>query len=78
MRKIAIFSQFGSILEAQDPPKSRPKPEKIDAKNVLFFNINFLGFRPRFWSLLGLQLEAKFGQNALPRFSRSSLSAFLS
>ena len=46
-------------LEAQEPPKSRPKPRKIDVKNVLFFNIDFLGFRPRFRSLLGLQLGAK-------------------
>ena len=32
----------------------------IDAENVLFFNIDFFGFRPRFWSLLGFQLGAKF------------------
>ena len=25
-------SQLGSILEAQDPPKSMPKPEKIDVE----------------------------------------------
>ena len=40
-------------------PKWGPNPLKIDAKNVLFFNIDFLGFRPRFWSLLGLQVGAK-------------------
>ena len=40
-------------------PKRRPNPLKIDVKNVLFFNIDFLGFQPRFWSLLGFQLGAK-------------------
>ena len=40
-------------------PKRGPNPSKIDAENVLFFNIDFLGFWPRFWSLLGLQLGAK-------------------
>ena len=29
----------------------------IDAKNALFFNIDFFRFRPRFWNLLGLQLR---------------------
>ena len=29
-------------------PKRRPNPSKIDAENVLFFNIDFFGFRPRF------------------------------
>ena len=40
-------------------PKRGPNPSKIDAENVLFFNIDFFGFRPRFWSLLGLQDGAK-------------------
>ena len=40
-------------------PKRGPNPLKIDAKNVLFFNIDFFGFRPRFWRVLGLQLGAK-------------------
>ena len=44
-------------------PKRSPNDEKIDVKNVLFFNIDFLGFRPRFWSLLGLQLGAKLAKN---------------
>ena len=38
-------------------PKRGPNPSKIDAKNVLFFNIDFFGFRPRFWRLLGLQVR---------------------
>ena len=40
-------------------PKRGPNPSKIDAKNVLFSNIDFFGFRPRFGRLLGLQLGAK-------------------
>ena len=39
--------------------KDLKNKKKIDVKNVLFFNIDFLRFRPRFWSLLGLQLGAK-------------------
>ena len=46
-------------------PKRSPNDEKIDVKNVLFFDIDFLGFRPRFWSLLGLQLGAKLGHIGL-------------
>ena len=32
--------QLGSILEAQDPPKSRPKPQKIDVEKHHVFSIN--------------------------------------
>ena len=45
-------------------PKQGPNDEKIDAKYVLFVNIDFWGFRPRFWSLLGFQDGAKLAQNA--------------
>ena len=62
-----VFLQFSSIFGSKNLPKTLPKrspnDEKIDAKNVLFFNIDFLGFRPRFWSLLGLQDGAKLAQN---------------
>jgi len=34
-------------------------PLKIDAENVLFFNIDFFGFWPRFWRVLGFQVGAK-------------------
>ena len=40
-------------------PKGCPNPLKIDAKNVLLFNIVFFGFRHRFWRVLGLQDGAK-------------------
>ena len=40
-------------------PKRGPNDEKIDAENVLIFNIDFLRFRPRFGSLLGLPYGAK-------------------
>ena len=39
--KPTIFGQLGSILEAQDPPKSRPKPQKIDVENQYVFGIDF-------------------------------------
>ena len=50
---------FGPKNLPKTLPKRGPNPSKIDAENVLFFNIDFLGFWPRFWSLLGLQLGAK-------------------
>ena len=40
-------------------PKQGPNPSKIDAKNMLCFNVNFFRFRPRFWRVLGLQDGAK-------------------
>ena len=62
-----VFLQFSCIFGPKNLPKTLPKrspnDEKIDVKNVLFFNIDFLGFRPRFWSLLGLQLGAKLAKN---------------
>ena len=60
--KIAIL-QFACIFGPKNLPKTLPKrgpnPSKIDAKNVMFFNIDFFAFWPRFWSLLGLQVGAK-------------------
>ena len=41
--------------------KRCPNPYKIDPKNVLFFNIDFFGFWPRFRRVLGLQDGAKSG-----------------
>ena len=41
-------SQLGSILEAQDPPKSKPKPEKIDVEKQHVFGIDFLRIWTRF------------------------------
>ena len=64
--KIVLF-RFSSIFLPKNLPKTLPKrspnDEKIAVKNVLFFNIDFFGFRPRFWSPLGLQLGAKLAKN---------------
>ena len=58
-----VLLQFSCTFGPKNLPKTLPKrgpnPSKIDAENVLFFNIDFFGFRARFWSLLGLQLGAK-------------------
>jgi len=58
-----MLLQFSYILGLKNLPKTLPKRgpdgEKIDAENVLFFNIDFFGFQPRFWSLVGLQDGAK-------------------
>ena len=39
--KITFFGQLGSKLEAQEAPKSSPKPEKIDVKKQHVFGIDF-------------------------------------
>ena len=69
--KITIFKVFAEIVCFQFSctfapknipktlPKRSPNPSKFNAKNVLFFNIDFLGFRPRFGRVLGLQVGAK-------------------
>ena len=54
---------FGQKNLAKTLPKRGPNPSKIDTKNVLFFNIDFFGFRARFWRLLGFQLGAKLASN---------------
>ena len=58
------FLHFACIFGQQNlpkiHPKRRPNPSKIDAKNVLFVNIDFFRFRPRFLRALGLQLGAKW------------------
>ena len=63
------FSDLASFLVPKNLPKSLPKrgpnPSKIDAENVLFFNIDFWRCWPPFWSLLGLQNGAKLAPNAL-------------
>ena len=41
--------QLGAKLEAQEPPKSRPKAEKIDVKKQHDFGIDFGRFRTSFW-----------------------------
>ena len=47
--------QLGSKLEAQDLPKSRPKPEKIDVKKQHVFGIEFLRVRTSFWEARNLK-----------------------
>ena len=58
-----VFLGFSCIFGPKNLPKTLPKrgpnPSKIDAKNVMFLNIDFLGFWPPFWSLLDLQDGAK-------------------
>ena len=62
-RTLFCTSLFACVFGPKNVPKTlekrRPNPSKIDAKNVLFFNIDFSGFGPRFWSLLGLEDGAK-------------------
>ena len=54
-----ISSEFSSKNHQKNLPKRRLNPSNIDAKNVLFFNIDFFGFRPRFQKVLGVQLGIK-------------------
>ena len=58
MRKITIFSQLGSKLEAQEAPKSRPAPQKIDVKKQHVFDIDFSRVRTLFWNDLS---QSPFG-----------------
>ena len=51
-------------------PKRGPNPSKIDAENVLFFNIDFWRFRPRNWSLLGFQDGAKLASKSIFQVAR--------
>ena len=41
--------QFGSNLEAKDPPKSRLERETIDVKRMHVFGIDFSSYRTSFW-----------------------------
>ena len=63
------FLLFSCIFGFKNLPKTLPKrspnPSKIDAENVLFFNIGFWASWPRFWSLLGLQDGAKLGSKSI-------------
>ena len=71
-RALFFKSLFACISGPKNLSKTLPKrganPLKIDAKNDAFFNIDFFGFRPRFWSLLGLQVGAKLALKALKNY----------
>ena len=72
-----VFLLFPCIFGPKNLSKTLPKrgldPLKIDAKNDLFFNFDFLGFWPRFGSLLGLQVGAKLALKAYFPNERRSL-----
>ena len=62
-----LFTQCSFLLSARTSapknlpktlPKRHPNHCKTEAENVLLFNIDFFGFGPRFWSLLGLHVGA--------------------
>ena len=59
------------------PPKRGPESEKIDAENVLFFNIDFFTFWAPFWEGLGSQDGAKMGQNGGQKLLRTLPGALL-
>ena len=62
--KLLFACIFGPKNLPKTLPKQRPNPLKIDAQNVLFFNIDFFTSWPRFWSLLGFQDGAKLAKMA--------------
>ena len=59
LRSGSILRQLGSNLEAQEAPKSRPKPEKIDVEKPLVFRLDFImvsgWFRRGFWEVFGAE-----------------------
>ena len=57
----AIFRQLGSMLEAQEGPKSRPRREKIEVQKQDVFQEDFLLAPPSFWKGFG---EGFRSQNA--------------
>ena len=63
LRDFFFTSLFLCVFGLKNLPKAlrkrNPNPSKIDAKNVLFLNIGFLGFGTPFCCLLGLQVGAK-------------------
>ena len=59
-------------------PKRRPNPLKIDANIVLFFNIDFFGFRPRFGQAWSSQHPAKLAMLASKISPKIVPRAFLS
>ena len=54
-----MFVRFSCIFPSKNHPQTLPKrgpnPSRVDAENVLIFNIDFLRFWPRFGRVLGLQ-----------------------
>ena len=56
-----MFLQISCIFGPKNLPKTLPKrapnPSKIDAENVLLFNVDFFMFRPRFGRVLGPQVR---------------------
>ena len=58
-------------------PKRSPNPLKTDAKNVMFFNIDFFRLGTRFWSFLGFHDGAKLGKNRKFRNKDRPLAAIL-
>ena len=67
-----IFLGLGFENPPQNPCKTRSEPLKNRCQNVLFFNIDFLGFQPRFWKVLGLQDGAKLAILASKKFPAAS------
>ena len=66
--------EFSCIFDPKSLPKNLPKrgptDEQIDVENVVFFNIDFLRFRTRFWTLVGLQDGAKLAKNRVFEVAR--------
>ena len=73
IEEIAILSQLGPILEAQDPPKSRPQPKKIDVEKRHIFDIDFGRVQASFWKGFWEVFEAKNGRFWQMRVFRENL-----
>ena len=72
-----IWCSFGFKNLPKTLPKRGPNPCKIDDKNVLIFNIDFLRFRPRFWKVLGFHFRATLATLAIKTLSRTPPWAIL-
>ena len=55
--------QFGSNMEAQDPPKSMQEPEKVDVKKQHVFGIVFISVWASFWKEFWMNFKRKIHEN---------------
>ena len=56
---LLYFRVISFKKSSKNPSKMRPEHLKKNAKNMLFFDIDFFMFLHRFWKVLGLQVGAK-------------------
>ena len=72
----AFGMPFRSKNLSKTLPKRRPRPSKIDAKNMSLFDIDFFRFQSRYWTLLDLQVGTKLPQSVSAEIKVAFCKAF--